>query len=212
MQTPRTGDRRSLKISLTIVFSATTIVLALSRLKIPFPLLPFLTFRFEEIVCATAYLLLGLKYSLAVTFIEFMALNLGKPYHLIIGPLMKFAAITFMLVGFEFAGRLRKLGAHTSKIDVALLLAMGICFRASMMAALTFAIYYIIFPELYIPFSRKTLPTLINVQDLTDIEIVMIMVALTSIFNILHVPFSLLPAVAIKNFLMRSGVIKSLFY
>ena len=141
-------DRLSLWVSGVALLSASTILLALLRLKIPFPLLPFLTFHFDEIPCVIAFLIFGFKAGLAAAFIEFLALNLGKPYHVLIGPLMKFLAMVSMLMGFAAAERLRKSKSREfERFDVAILLFMGIVFRVSVMAFATFILYYILFPK-----------------------------------------------------------------
>ena len=198
-------DRLSLWVSGVALLSASTILLALLRLKIPFPLLPFLTFRFDEIPCVIAFLIFGFKAGLAVAFIEFLALNLGKPYHVLIGPLMKFLAIVSMLTGFAAAEKLRKSKSREFKrFDAAILLFMGIVFRVSVMAFATFILYYILFPKLYLPFAKGLLSRAMGLSFSSDLELVSILLLLTSLFNALHVPFSLIPAAIIHKMYVRS--------
>ena len=198
-------DRLSLWVSGVALLSASTILLALMRLKIPFPPLPFLTFRFDEIPCVTAFLVFGFKAGLAVAFTEFLALNLGKPYHALIGPLMKFLAIVSMLTGFAAAERLRKSrSGEFGRFDAGILLFMGIVFRVSVMASATFILYYILFPKLYLPFAEGLLSRAMGLSFSSDLELVSILLLLTSLFNALHVPFSLIPAAIIHRIYVRS--------
>jgi len=199
-------DRLSLWVSGVALLSASTILLALLRLKIPFPPLPFLTFRFDEIPCVIAFLIFGFKAGLTVAFIEFLALNLGKPYHVLIGPLMKFLAMVSVLTGFAAAERLRKSKStrEYERFYVAILLSMGIVFRVSVMAFPTFILYYILFPNLYLPFAKGLLSRAMGLSPLSDLELVSILLLFTSLFNALHVPFSLIPAAMIHRIYVRS--------
>ena len=198
-------DGLSLWVSGVSLLSASTILLALLRLKIPFPPLPFLTFRFDEIPCVIAFLIFGFRAGLTVAFIEFLALNLGKPYHVLIGPSMKFLAIISMLTGFAAAERLRKSKPREFKrFDAAILLFMGIVFRVSVMAFATFILYYILFPKLYLPFARGLLSRAMGLSFSSGLELVSILLLLTSLFNALHAPFSLIPATIIHKIYVRS--------
>ena len=198
-------DRLSLWASGVALLSASTILLALLRLKIPFPPLPYLTFRLDEIPCVIAFLIFGFKASLTVALIEFLALNLGKPYHVLIGPLMKFLAMVSMLTGFEAAERLRKSKSREfERFYAAILLFMGIVFRVSVMASATFILYYILFPKLYLPFAKGLLSGATGLSPLSDLELVSILLLLTSLFNALHVPLSLIPAAMIHRIYVRS--------
>ena len=198
-------DRLSLWVSGVALLSASTILLALMHLKIPFPPLPFLTFRFDEIPCVIAFLIFGFKAGLTVAFIEFLALNLGKPYHVLIGPSMKFLAMVSMLTGSAAAEKLRKSKSREfKKFDVAILLFMAIVVRVSVMAFATFILYYILFPKLYLPFAKDLLSRAMGLSFSSNLELVSILLLLTSLFNMLHVPFSLIPATIIHKIYMRS--------
>lgn len=199
------NNRLSLWISGVALLSASTILLALIHLKIPFPFLPFLTFRFDEIPCVIAFLIFGFKAGLTVAFIEFFTLNLGKPYHVLIGPLMKFLAIVSMLAGFAVADRLWKFKVREfKKFGMIVFLLMGMIFRVSVMAFSTFILYYILFPKLYLPFAKGLLSRAMGLSFSSDLELVSILLLLTSLFNALHVFFSLIPATIIHKIYVSS--------
>ena len=199
------NNRLSLWISGVALLSASTILLALIHLKIPFPPLPFLTFRFDEIPCVIAFLIFGFQAGLTVAFIEFLILNLGKPYHVLIGPLMKFLAIVSMLIGFVVADELWKLKFKEFKrFGITVFLFMGMIFRVSVMAFSTFILYYILFPKLYLPFAKGLLSRVMGLSFSSDLELVSILLLLTSLFNALHVFFSLIPATIVHKIYVRS--------
>ena len=199
------NNRLSLWISGVALLSASTILLALIHLKIPFPPLPFLTFRFDEIPCVIAFLIFGFKAGLTVAFIEFLTLNLGKPYHVLIGPSMKFLAIVSMLTGFVVADKLWKLKFKEFKrFGITVFLFMGMIFRVSVMAFSTFILYYILFPKLYLPFAKGLLSRVMGLSFSSDLELVSILLLLTSLFNALHVFFSLIPATIVHKIYVRS--------
>lgn len=199
------NNRLSLWISGVALLSASTILLALIHLKIPFPPLPFLTFRFDEIPCVIAFLIFGFKAGLTVAFIEFLILNLGKPYHVLIGPLMKFLAIVSMLIGFVVADKLWKLKFKEFKrFGITVFLFMGMIFRVSVMAFSTFILYYILFPKLYLPFAKGLLSRVMGLSFSSDLELVSILLLFTSLFNALHVFFSLIPATIVHKIYVRS--------
>lgn len=199
------NNRLSLWISGVALLSASTILLALIHLKIPFPPLPFLTFRFDEIPCVIAFLIFGFRAGLTVAFIEFLALNLGKPYHVLIGPLMKFLAIVSMLMGLAVADRLLRLRLRElRRSNIMILLFMGVIFRISVMAFATFILYYMLFPKLYLPFAESLLSKVMGLSFSSDLELVSILLLLTSIFNALHVVFSLIPATIIYKIYVKT--------
>ena len=191
--------RASVWISLVALLSALTILMALLRLKILFPLLPFLTFRLDEIICVIAFLLLGLKAGLAVSFAEFLALNLGKPYHALVGPSMKFLALVSMILGLEFARRVKGIKELT-RVNLMVLALFGMLFRVVVMSAATFILYYILFPSMYLPFAEKVILKVFGVEFSTGLELTMILIILTIIFNALHTVLSVIPAASIYKF------------
>jgi len=199
------NNRSSLWISGVALLSASAILLALLHLKVPFPPLPFLTFRFDEIPCVIAFLIFGFRAGLVVAFIEFLALNLGKPYHVLIGPSMKFFAIASMLMGFAVADKLWELRFRELKRpSIVIFLFMGVIFRVSMMAFATLILYYVLFPKLYLPFAKGLLSKVMGLNFSSDLELVSILLLLTSLFNMLHVFFSFIPASIIHKLYVKT--------
>lgn len=178
------------------LLAALSAVMVLLRLKIPFPLLPFLTFQLSEIPVVIAFFLLGFRAGAAVSIVSWLALNLGAPFQAIVGPLMKLLAELSMLLGLYLAKRLgdrERLGRR----ELAAATALGAFTRIAIMAAATFTLYYLIFPEVYLPFAGKLLGKIFGVSFDSTIVVALVIVGLTSLFNLLHTPLSVLPAAAI---------------
>lgn len=193
--------RPSIWAASAALLAALSAVMALLKLKIPFPLLPFLTFHLSEIPVVLAYLLLGLGGGLLAALAGWLALLAGAAFHPGVGPTMKFLAEASMLLGFALAGgRRRGLGRR----ELALMGAVGAAARISVMSTATFALYYLLFPEVYLPFAGKVLSRLFGLEVGSQLALTLIIVGLTSVFNLLHTPLSLLPAAAIYKAYRRA--------
>ncbi|MEN2974974.1 MAG: hypothetical protein ABDH32_05275 [Candidatus Caldarchaeales archaeon] len=188
---PSSYTRISKWLAGTSLLASTAIMISLLRLRIPYPLLPFLSFDFAEIPSVIALLVLDFKSASTVAIVHWLTLNLGRPFHVIIGPLMKLIAVISMLVGFRLVAG--KDGSMT-RGKIAMMTALGILTRVGVMSIVTFMIYYVIFPEVYLPTSEKILKNVFGLEISSDIIVASIIVALTAIFNLIHVPLSLIPA------------------
>jgi riboflavin transporter FmnP len=178
------------------VLAAIAYALSLLRLRFSFPLLPFLSFDFAEIPDVLAYLLFGFYGGLLATVAHWVALNLGLPFHALVGPTMKLLAVLTTILGLEAAVRL---GRGSLLING---LAFSLMFRTLIMAAATFVLYYYLFPSTYLPFSQKVLGSIgITVEG--DLTLATVMVVFTSVFNILHVFLTVLPAYAIYRRVLK---------
>jgi len=162
------------------VLAALAYAFSLLRLHIRYPLLPFLSFDFSEIPDVLAYMLFGLSGGLVSTMAHWVALNFGTPFHQLVGPTMKLLAVISMIAGLHVASRVKGGSAILNCISLALLS------RTTVMALATFLLYYSIFPDVYLPFSRRALEG-IGITVGSDLTLATVMVIFTSIFNILHV-------------------------
>ncbi len=198
--------RASVWVATAALLAALAVVLDLLRVKINYPLLPFLTFNLSEIPVVLAFLLMGFKAGMVVAFAQWFALNLGVPFQPGVGPLMKLLAVTSMLVGLYVGGRFWRRGEPLRGRHVALMTVLGALVRVSAMALATFLLYYIIFPERYLSFAGKVLGNVLGLQVESALLLTLIMVALTSLFNLLHTPLSVIPAAAIyKAYVKATG-------
>jgi len=196
-------SRWAATVALLAALSAVMVVL---KLRVPFPLLPFLTFHLSEIPVVLAFLLLGFRAGATVSVASWLALNLGAPFQAIVGPLMKLLAELSMLTGLYLAERMGAKRESMGRGGLAGMTFMGALVRTGVMAAATFTLYYLIFPEIYLPFAGKILSKLFGFEMGPGLTAALIIVALTSVFNLLHAPLSILPAAAIhKAYRRMSG-------
>ncbi len=195
------NDANSVKPSVwaaaVALLASLSVVMVLLRLKIPFPLLPFLTFHLSEIPVVIAFLLLGFRAGAAVSIASWLALNLGAPFQAVVGPLMKLLAELSMLLGLYLARRLRGSRERFGRRELVVATTLGALTRVVVMAAAAFALYYLIFPEVYLPFAGKLLGRIFGVSFDSSLIVALVIVGLTSLFNLLHTPLSVLPAAAI---------------
>jgi len=95
-------------IAAIIVFTALTLALNLSPIKIPAPYAPFLIYQIWEIPIVAAYLLYGTKVGVSVAVINAIALLIIFPGALPTGPLYNLIAILSMLGGIYVVQRAAK--------------------------------------------------------------------------------------------------------
>lgn len=180
----------------TSLLASAALMFSLLHLRVPFPLLPFLSFDLAEMPSVLALLVIDFRSAFTVAVIHWLALNLGRPYHVLIGPLMKLIAVVSMLIGFRLAlSRCRNESITRDKI--AAMIGLGSLTRVGVMSLVTFILYYALFPEMYLPVSRGILKNVLGLEVESDIMVALSMVVLTAFFNLIHVFFSLLSATPI---------------
>ena len=89
----------SKKISVIAVFTALTIVLNMSPIKIPAPYAPFLFYQIWEIPIVTATLLYGFDIGIVISVINTLVLLVAFPGALPTGPIYNLIAILSMIIG-----------------------------------------------------------------------------------------------------------------
>jgi riboflavin transporter FmnP len=86
-------------VAIITIFTALTIVLNLSSLRIPFPLANYLVYNLWEIPIVAAFLLFGLTTGIIIAAFNTAVLFVVFPGMLITGPLYNLAAVLSMLLG-----------------------------------------------------------------------------------------------------------------
>jgi len=94
----------SKKVSLLIVFTALTVFLNLSPIKIPAPYAPFLIYQIWEIPIVAVSILYGLLLGSSVTVLNTLVLFVVYPGALPTGPIYNMIAVLSMLIGVYTAG------------------------------------------------------------------------------------------------------------
>ncbi len=162
--------------------AALAYVMGLAPASIPFPLLPFLRFDLAEIPDVMSYLLLGWKYGLVTAFAHWYGLVMTAQGIFAPPPipqLMKLTAVMATFLGIYLGGRIAgKLGRGM----VILPTAAAILTRAGVMAPITFMLYYVLFPSVYLPFGKRMLSAAGFVVE-SDFAAASLITGLTAVFN-----------------------------
>ncbi|KYH40191.1 MAG: hypothetical protein AYL32_013080 [Candidatus Bathyarchaeota archaeon B26-2] len=193
----------SLAIAYIIVFSSLTIILTLVRAEVPFPFLPYLKFDFAEVPVMIVLLLMGPIPALITELIHWVSLTLARGW--VLGPLMKFLAVTPMIFGFWVGVKLYK-RIRKSRFNFTLAFALGILFgivlRVVVCSLTNIAVFLFVMPE-YLSFAEWTLKS-VGIAINSAIDVWVWTLLLTGIFNALHVPISsFIAAIIFRGAMLR---------
>ena len=94
------------RIAIVAVFTAVTVALVLSPLKVPAPYAPFLVYQIWEIPIVAAFLIYGPLAAVTISILNTTILLAVYPGSLPVGPLYNFAAVLGMLLGIYVVHRL----------------------------------------------------------------------------------------------------------
>lgn len=119
-------------IGFIVTFTALTIILNLSPIKIPAPYAPYLIYQVWEVPIVAAFLLYGFSISLIVAVINTLALLVIFPGMLITGPFYNLAAVISMLTGMAVP-KVTGLNPSKNGKTLALYTALGITSRVMFM-------------------------------------------------------------------------------
>lgn len=174
----------SYKAAATAVMSALAIAISALRLEFPFYPLVFLKFDLAEIPSVLAFVLIGARWSYLCALFHFAGLLMRGSDPL--GASMKLAAVVSMLAGLQLARRRWKLA-----------LASAMAARALAMSIANLAVLGFLFPA-WLDFAWKLL-TSVGIPVRSRDEALLATLALTAVFNCLHVLLSAIPAAAIAE-------------
>ena len=170
------------RLAVASSLAALAYALGLLPASFPFPLLPFLRFDLAEIPDIFSFLLLGWKYGLVTALAHWYALvatATGVFAPPPIPQLMKLTAVLAMFLGVHVGLKLsEKLGRNKLLLSTV----GGVIARAGVMAPVTFALYYLLFPNIYIPFGKRALTAVGFAAD-TDLMVATLITGLTALFN-----------------------------
>jgi len=128
-------------IAFIVIFSALTIVLNLSPIKIPAPYAPFLIYQIWEIPIVAALLLYGIEVGVFIALINTIILIFAFPGALPTGPLYNFAAVLSMLFGISITKFLVERHSTKNEAFLAILFtASGSVLRTGVMALVNWAL------------------------------------------------------------------------
>jgi riboflavin transporter FmnP len=187
---------KSREIAAIGLFSAFSIILTIISnlvLKLAFiPPVSYLLFDFGEIPVIICFLLVGPRGGFCVAAVEFFALNLLPTSTPLIGPLFKFMSVSITLLGLWIGFKVLRSRSFKSKMGAssvfsAILRSVGMTLPNAA---------WLVYSFHFVPFSSLLYYTL----------------ELTAVFNILQIPFDLLPTYIIldlpqmKHILRKNGM------
>lgn len=193
--------RRSVSLTGAAVlggFAAASTVVIPASMQPPFPLIPFLKFDPAELFSVLAFLIFGPIPALitaTVHWIFLTATGTSGP----LGPAVKFTSVLSMLGGLWVGSKLyMRLGAKYQSQAAAIgsMLGTATLFRVLILLPVNYFVFTYIGPVIfgidYLGFSQRTLQITLHLSFAGPAQILTTMLVLTSIFNMMHVVFSVL--------------------
>ncbi|MEM1601913.1 MAG: ECF transporter S component [Candidatus Bathyarchaeia archaeon] len=181
--------RRSVILAYIGVFSSLSIVLAISRVEISYPLLPYLKFDFAEVPVMIVFMLCGPVPAIVAEIIHWMGLTFRSGAW--IGPLMKFLAVISMIIGFWIGIKIgtKVMREKAGSLKIFLLgTIFGALLRVIVCTFTNIALFLYIDPR-YLQFTGTILRAMgLNVSS--SLDILTWTLIFTGIFNMAHVPLS----------------------
>ena len=129
----------SKEIATIVVFSALTVALNLSPVKIPAPYALFLIYQLWEIPIVAAFLLYGLRIGIAISLINTIVLLGVFPGELPTGPFYNLAAVLSMLLGIYIIHRLMS-GRFSRKLEAISASVLGTLTRVGVMTVVNWSL------------------------------------------------------------------------
>lgn len=190
------GFRPSVEVIGASIFAAFAVIITVIRLEIPFPILPYLKFDFAEIPVTVCFLIFGPLAGVSATLVYGVVLSLRTPY--IIGPVMKVLAVLSMMLGFYIGGLLcKRLKPSGKYMAIGVIVATGLVFRVLIMSFLNLLLLLVIAPG-YVNFVASLFEK-IGIYYSSMVEVVLLTLLLTGLFNAVHVLLSILPSLGIAS-------------
>lgn len=168
------------------------LILTFLPLSFPFPPIPFLRFDPAEIPVFAALLGFG-PFSMVVTLFVYYFTLLAVGEFTPLGPTMKFLAVASSLLGFVVGSKLVAAKGFKPMIVTGAL--VGTFLRVLVMSAANYVVLLILFPE-FLQFAVTTLSMFLG-TSLVSQEGFLLVLTFTAIYNILHMPLSLIPAIVV---------------
>jgi riboflavin transporter FmnP len=177
------------------VFGGLAFTLGLLPLSFPFPPLPYLKFDLAEIPSFIAILMFGPAVGFISATSHFLALLMFGEWTPI-GPLMKYLAVSSSLLGFWAAARITTgMGTRVCSVSLAL---FGAGARIIVMAMANYVLLTAFFP-FFLDLGAKYLSSFMGLSLTTEGEKLFFVLLFTAIYNALHIPFSMIPALLLTR-------------
>lgn len=179
------------------ICGALAVAIRLLQLKFPFPLIPYLKFEFAEVPILTGFLLYGPIVGIIAAFSYWGILNVVGEF-VPIGPAMAFAASISTVIGIWCGLKAfrRITGSKGKAVLLVSGLFTGILFRVAVMTIFNYVIIWLLFP-FFLDFAAKTVSAVLGISFATQLEALVVILALTALFNVIQVVVIAIPSLAI---------------
>jgi riboflavin transporter FmnP len=174
-------------------------LLAALPLSFPYPIIPYLKFDLAEIPVFLAFLLLGPWAGMLSSIVYWLILLLIGSFSPL-GPTMKFAAVLSTLIGLWAGFRIRA----SPRTGLIIGGALGCVIRVAVMSAFNYIVLVYIFPG-FLEFAAAGISAFLGLEISDALAALTMSMIFTAIFNVLHVPLSIIPAYLVVKSLMRAG-------
>lgn len=174
-------------------------LLAILPLSFPYPIIPYLKFDLAEIPVFLAFLLFGPRAGMFSATIYWLVLLLVGAFSPL-GPTMKFMAVFSTLIGLWVGFKLRP----SPRIGFILGFALGCAIRVAVMSMFNYLVLMYVFPG-FLELATASISVSLGLKISDSVVALAMTMIFTAIFNILHVPLSIIPAYLVVKSLMRAG-------
>lgn len=174
-------------------------ILAILPLSFSYPIIPYLKFDLAEIPVFLAFLLMGPEAGFIASTVYWAVLLIVGSYTPL-GPTMRFAATTSTLLGLWLGFR----ALRTPRGGLILGSIAGCILRVLTMSLFNYVVLIYLFPDL-LEFAAASVSAFLGVSFSSEISAFMMIAVFTAIFNILHVPLSIVPAYLIVRAVVNLG-------
>jgi len=195
--------RKSVSLTGAAVFgslAALSTVIIPARIQPSYPIMPFLRFDPAELFSVLAFLIFGpipAIVAATVHWIFLIATGTGDP----LGPSVKFISVLSMLLGLWLGSKLYlrlSSSARYRRMSVAVgsMLASAMLIRVAVLLVVNYFVFTYLGPVVfgidYVGFSQLTLQATLGLRFASPSQILAAMLFYTSVFNGLHVIFSVI--------------------
>ena len=177
------------------ICGALAIAIRLLQLKIPFLLVPYLQFELAEIPIIAGFLLYGPTVGIVAAFSYWGILNMIGEF-VPIGPAMAFTASLSTVVGMWLGFRAFRRFVRNRAALLSLGVFTGILLRVIVATISNYIVIWMLFP-FFFDFASKSVSSALGISFGSQIEGLIVILALTALFNVIQVIIITVPSLAI---------------
>lgn len=191
-------------IAVSTVFGALSAVLGMMPLSFSFPLIPYLKFDIAEIPVVTAFLGFGPIPGFISALTYWFVLNIFGEWAPL-GPAMKFIAVVSTLIGLWISYKL----VSRFRIPYFTIFVFSSLARILATSISNYLLLVVVAP-FFLEYAVKFLSLALGLEIEAGVGGLLIVLAFTAIYNLMHVALSLFPSILlVKNF-CRQGLFLNL--